>query len=453
MRPSRVLLLWLILATFAAPGQAQSPEAGRTTSVTGVVSLQRADGSVALAGQGSAVRVGDTVVTQPESRAVVELRDGARLTVRPGSEFRIEGYRFQQDRPEEDSTVIRLLRGGLRTLSGLLGQRRPSAFRLDTATATIGIRGTDFIARVCQEDCGQEVRKELRTAVPRTPGYVARVFAVQGRLVTTAGPRAGKPLATGDPVYGEDILESGDKAFGVLVFQDGTRVVLQENSRFSVERYKYEPARPEDGNVALRLLRGGLRVLSGAVARSNNRQFKVGTVVATLGVRGTGFDMLCYTACAVDGAAGPPGVPDGLTVRTWQGVNVVTNGAGTQEISEGQALNVAAADQAPRRLEAVPPIFDQLDGPRPDRLKVDARELFGLQREDFAEPGIYVQVREGGVTLRGAGNEVFLLSRGEVGYLDATGNRFERLGVTPSFLDRDIFMRDGEPSDYGCFMR
>jgi hypothetical protein len=446
-------LLSAVLFGGALGAAAQEQEAGRATSVSGVVAVQRASGSMGIMARGSAVRPGDTVTTQPDSRAVIELRDGAKLTVRPASEFRIEGYKFAQAAPQEDSTILRLLKGGLRSLTGLLGQRRPTAFQLNTGTATIGIRGTDFITRICEDDCAAEAKREVTTTISRTPGYVGRLIAIQGRVATATGPRAGKPLAVGDPVYAEDILETSRQGFGIVIFQDGTRIVLQENTRFSVERYKYEPSRPEQGNVVLRLLKGGLRALTGLVARNNNRQFQINPAVATIGVRGTGFDALCVGPCADDGEAGPADAPSGLTVGNWQGCNVAVNEKGEAQICEGQALNVANDKEAPKQLPAMPAFFERSQAPRPDKLKVNLEELFGVQQDGFSEPGVYVQVREGTVTLKGTSTEIFSLTKGETGYLSSNGAKFVRLGVTPVFMDRDVFVRDADPDEYGCFMK
>lgn len=448
--PPFIALFALLVAGSAS---AQTTEAGRATSVTGVVSVQRTDGSMGIMARGSSVRPGDLVSTQPESRAVIELRDGAKLTLRPGTEFRIEGYRYSESKPAEDSTVLRLLKGGLRTITGLLGQRRPAAFSINTGTATIGIRGTDFLTRICEDDCARESKTAVTSRIARTPGYVARIIAVQGQVVPINGPRALKALASGDPIYAEDILETGKQAYGVLVFQDGTRVVLQEQTRFAVERYKYEPNRPEQGNVVFRLLRGGLRTLTGLIAKANNKQFQINTAVATIGVRGTGFDVLCADACADDGQPGPADAPKGLTLGTWQGCNVGSNEKGEQQICEGQGLNVSSRDTAPKTLPEYPAFFEKSSTPRPDKLKVDLNDLFGLQKEDFSDPGTYVQVKEGVVTLKGQGTEMYTLGKGEVGYIDTTGQKFVRLGVAPAFMDRDVFVRDADPDDYGCFMK
>ncbi|MCW5625244.1 MAG: hypothetical protein KIT73_11065 [Burkholderiales bacterium] len=55
--------------------------------------------------------------------------------------------------------------------------------------------------------------------------------------------------------------------------------------------------------------------------------------------------------------------------------------------------------------------------------------------------------------MRGTGIGPFELNKGEVGYLDPTGTQFIRLGLVPVFLDRDRWLRDGEPDQYGCAVR
>ena len=44
----------------------------------------------------------------------------------------------------EDRSFFSLLKGGFRTVTGLIGKLRREQYRIDTAVATIGIRGTDY---------------------------------------------------------------------------------------------------------------------------------------------------------------------------------------------------------------------------------------------------------------------------------------------------------------------
>ncbi len=94
------------------------------------------------------------LTTQRDSFAQINMTDGGVLTIRPNTQVKIESYKFTQDRPQEDSAFFRLVKGGLRTLTGLVGKRgNQDAYRIGTATATIGIRGSSGDTLECSAGC------------------------------------------------------------------------------------------------------------------------------------------------------------------------------------------------------------------------------------------------------------------------------------------------------------
>src|SRR5256885_1982918 len=116
--------------------------------LSGTLSVQRPDGSVLALAERSNVFVGDVISTERDSYAQLRFTDGGQVTLRPSTQVRIEAYGYEEGRPERDNFVMQLFRGGLRSLTGLIGKRTPnrSAYRMLTSTATIGIRGTDYSA-------------------------------------------------------------------------------------------------------------------------------------------------------------------------------------------------------------------------------------------------------------------------------------------------------------------
>ena len=470
---NRLAVTGLLLLTSVSVA-ANAQEAGKATSVSGVVSVQHRDGSVGVLAKGTPVRSGDTLQSQQLSYARVLLTDGADLALRPGSTLKIEAYGFDQSKPEADSLVMRLLKGGLRTITGLVGKRRVDSFQMNAGVATIGVRGTDFVARVCDDACKREADAGANVRVPPVPGYIGRVVSVQGRLSAVSGPRSGRQLANGDLIYVNDVVETSADGLAVIVYQDGTRAVLRASTRLGMQSYRYEPSNPDSGNAAFNLVRGGLRILTGLIAQRTPARFTVGTTVATIGVRGTGFDISCTGACAeaatpgdggncapgTDGSAtatctqaapsnDKDGPPAGLVVYNWKGKVYVKNDGGEFELLENQVSVVAGKDIAPRRLDAVPPFFLREPETRPDKLDIELSALFGKQADDFSEPGVYVYVRDGVVTMNGPGGN-YSLNRGETGFIDRTGQRFERLSVVPTFIDRDGYTRHMDFEGYGC---
>jgi len=247
---------------------ASAQNAATAQQINGTVSVQRPDGAARLLAAGAVVRAGDVVSTQADSFARLRFADGAELALRPNTVLRVDAYTFRQAEPAADSFALTLLRGGLRTITGLVSRRgNADAFRLNTATATIGVRGTDFTARLCQgNDCAEEAARgstPVRRAI--APVIVARVAQVQGRVVAITQDGRARVLAVGAPIYPSELIDSAGGGQAVLVFLDQSRVTVQENTRMVVERYRFEPGRPGTGEVLLNLLRGSLRALTGAI--------------------------------------------------------------------------------------------------------------------------------------------------------------------------------------------
>ena len=117
--------------------------AGTVQHLSGTLSAQNPDGSVRILSQKSEVNPGQVVTTQKDSYAQINFTDGSSMTMRPNTQMKIENYQFSDASPQEDSAFFRLLKGGLRTVTGLVGKRgNQDAYRIGTATATIGIRGS-----------------------------------------------------------------------------------------------------------------------------------------------------------------------------------------------------------------------------------------------------------------------------------------------------------------------
>ncbi len=122
---------------------------GVVAELSGTISAKRDDGRLILS-RGSKVQEGDVVTTEKDSYAQIRFSDGAVMTLKPGTSIAIKEHRFSEQEPEKDSSTFSLLKGGLRTVSGLIGKRgNRDAYKMNTATATIGIRGTVFDVDDC----------------------------------------------------------------------------------------------------------------------------------------------------------------------------------------------------------------------------------------------------------------------------------------------------------------
>jgi hypothetical protein len=94
----------------------------------------------------SEIESGDTLVSEKNTYAQIKFVDNSEITLRPGTTFKVENFSFDENKPEADSASYSLVKGGLRSITGLMGKRNKEKFSLKTPTATIGIRGTTFVA-------------------------------------------------------------------------------------------------------------------------------------------------------------------------------------------------------------------------------------------------------------------------------------------------------------------
>jgi len=155
-KSARIVLASLLLVTAqawaqgapptppAAPPQGNDNRAGFLKSVTGDVKILDSAGASRPARSGDAISTTEQLVTAPEAGAGLVLRDGTSLVVGPSSQLDLKQFRYDST-TNDGGMLLQLLRGSMRMVSGLVGKTHPEAVRVETQTATIGIRGTDFI--------------------------------------------------------------------------------------------------------------------------------------------------------------------------------------------------------------------------------------------------------------------------------------------------------------------
>jgi len=114
-------------------------------SVSGDV--KAAVGTAAPAGVAMNQRVvpGMTVTTGTGAQTIIRFDDGHMVVLSENTEFRVTEYSFDKDKPQSDNIAMQILKGAMRSASGLIVSRSRSAFALLAPQATIGIRGTDFM--------------------------------------------------------------------------------------------------------------------------------------------------------------------------------------------------------------------------------------------------------------------------------------------------------------------
>ena len=118
--------------------------AATTQAVSGEVQMAPAKGDYGTLAFGQRVETGATIKTGANGRVVLRFDDGQMLSISEGSLFVISDYKFNAHKPTESSFVASLLKGGIRAVTGAIGEANKDNVTIKTQVATIGIRGTDF---------------------------------------------------------------------------------------------------------------------------------------------------------------------------------------------------------------------------------------------------------------------------------------------------------------------
>ena len=135
----------LALAIAAAfPLGVQAAGAGRIDYVSGTVSALAPDGRSRALAKGAEINPGETIDTG-SGRAQVRFSDGAQVSLQPQSQFRVDDYKFAGRVDGSETGFFSLLKGGMRTITGLIGSGNRQNYKVTTNVATIGIRGTEFV--------------------------------------------------------------------------------------------------------------------------------------------------------------------------------------------------------------------------------------------------------------------------------------------------------------------
>ncbi len=419
---------------------APSVRAATATSVEGTAYVTRTDGRQGILARGSALQVGDVLSTTRNSTVRLRFTDGGETALRPDSRVVVQAYSYLSEAPESDSLVISLLKGGLRAITGSIGKRgNVDAYKLNIKVATIGIRGTDYTARLCEDDCAVAPAAALSNRLNSSAPVIARLVQASGSVRVERESRE-LQLAQGAPVYASDRVSTASGSHAVLAFRDDTRITLNSGTQLALAQYAYEPEQPARGSMLFRLITGGLRVATGLVAKAAPGQVKFQTTTATIGIRGTVFDLSCGGADAPDDPS-PGDVKDArcdqsLFVSTRKG-QVTLAGADGREVlmDAGQSAKLPGAQGAARLLDATPEFFNSLETPAPEVIDVNLPQLFGSTEPPSGTSGVYLMVREGKVVLAQSGASL-VMDAGEAGFAGQSLAPI-RLTTTPILLDRD----------------
>jgi ferric-dicitrate binding protein FerR (iron transport regulator) len=353
-----------------------------------VVFAQPAGGQVRVIQAGAKLSVGDTIGTEKGAFALVVFNDGSRVALRPESAIAIRGFSFQPDDPSKDQMSVQLLKGWLRNVSGQIGKRgNQNAFDLKVNDTTIGIRGTDFGVRLCDEECAARAEAIPEGVLPQS-GRLGQLLSSNQPVQRLREGVTPQDLPTSGALFLGDVVTSGNEE-ALLGLDDGTRLVLGPATRLALRAEEDERGRRA---VRVDLLQGNLRLATPTQpgARLYGLLVNAGQL---LGVRqDTALDLGCEKPAAEGEFA-----CDAANVVLRRGRSEVLTATGLRSLLPGtpQRLLEPAAVPPPVAPAAPTPPATPAPPPSPQRSGLDAPAptTASTQEWDTWAPGAHPMAR------------------------------------------------------------
>ena len=213
---------------------------GYVARLEGQASARDVNGSVAQLQINSRIFEGDRIETEIGSRIQILMDDGAEVFLKEDSVLKISEYVITAGYDDQSSSILDLLRGGLRKITGSIGDSALANYQVQTGLATIGIRGTEYVIKLCkQDDCTQTVSRN-------DPEVKLHAVVLEGAITLTTDDDVQILMAMGE--YGTATTET-------LVIEEEAPVPVgflntEEAQKFNTTVPQKEVQQPESASTS-----------------------------------------------------------------------------------------------------------------------------------------------------------------------------------------------------------
>lgn len=211
-----------------------------------------------------------------------------------------------------------------------------------------------------------------------------KVLLVLGTVTATAPNGQQRRLKRRDTVYSGDSIQVSARGFTQIRYHDKSLMSLRPGTRLTIETFSFSGKQDGSERSYYKLVKGGLRTISGLIGKKHKKNYRVATPVATLGIRGTHYAMRLCAAGECSGSDGQPPAPEGLYVEVRRGATAIRNNTGERVFAAGQGYFVRSLNAAPSgRAGGFGFVFDKVEatltsqpgGPKPGAAKEDNDKL------------------------------------------------------------------------------
>ncbi len=137
-----------------APASASSmPAIAQAIWVKGTVMATQPGGTPRPLTRRSVIYEHDVVSTDKTSTGEIGFTDGSLMSLNSDTAIKIDEYKYKEGGGggKDDKSVINLVKGGFRTITGAIPKENPEGYKMNTPVATIGVRGTEYVTVLSPE--------------------------------------------------------------------------------------------------------------------------------------------------------------------------------------------------------------------------------------------------------------------------------------------------------------
>ncbi|MEI9967476.1 MAG: FecR family protein [Terracidiphilus sp.] len=164
-----------------APEPSSTPIGVAQTATQGPVTVIHAGTTTPVPLEpGDTIGINDTIQTGPGAKASILFDDNTEFTLAENTKLKADDYVYDPD-GNSNRASYRFLEGMFQYVGGLIEKSHPAAVRINTSFVGVGIRGTEFIAKV--NPAGNSLEVDL----------ISGAVALTPNGSTAAGPTTSAP--------------------------------------------------------------------------------------------------------------------------------------------------------------------------------------------------------------------------------------------------------------------
>jgi len=141
-----IILICIVGLLIAATALGGEDFIGGLRNVRGTAMVKRGEQQI-QAEDGLRIHLNDILITEKDGAMGVVFKDDTRISLGPDSKMTITRFVYHPAQ-QKYGFITQMFKGTASYVSGAIGKTSPDAVKFKTPVATIGIRGTTFLAKV-----------------------------------------------------------------------------------------------------------------------------------------------------------------------------------------------------------------------------------------------------------------------------------------------------------------